>query len=86
MPRKLSGVQRQVLGLYASFIRAAKTKPIDEQAQWIETIRQGFREGGSVKRNNFKKIEWLLRQGKKKLEQFENTSMKRIVPGQKSGS
>ncbi|GAB5366736.1 hypothetical protein AAMO2058_001169100 [Amorphochlora amoebiformis] len=74
--RRLSGVQKQVLSLYISFIRTAKKKPPSERLRWESIIRDSFKTGAETKRNDFKKIEYMLRQGNKKLEMFENSSVK----------
>eukprot|EP00466_Bigelowiella_natans_P002738 jgi/Bigna1/70195/fgenesh1_pg.11_\ len=67
---------QKVLALYRSFLVAARQKPELDRQPWIETIRSAFKDGAQVKRNNFKKIEYLLRQGNKRLQTFKDSSVK----------
>lgn len=70
---RLSGMQKQVLALYRGFLRAARSKPPEERSR-IESLVSGeFRRNTSqVDRKNFLYIEYLLRRGKKQLDQLKS--------------
>ena len=77
MTRRLSGVQREVLSLYRGFIRAAKTKP--EPAQALAVVTNRFRhEASTTKRMDFRKIEFMMRQGKKQLKMLQSPNVTNI--------
>ncbi|KAH7659994.1 succinate dehydrogenase assembly factor 1 protein [Dioscorea alata] len=70
---KLSGMQKQVLGLYRDFLRAARKKPPEERNRIQSIISSEFHEKAkNVDRKNFLYIEYLMRRGKKQLEQLNN--------------
>ncbi|XP_074579276.1 succinate dehydrogenase assembly factor 1, mitochondrial [Curcuma longa] len=70
---KLSGLQKQVLGLYRGFLRAARLKAPEERSQIESIVSVEFRKNvEAVDRKNFLYIEYLLRRGKKQLEQLKS--------------
>ena len=71
--QRLSGMQKQVLSLYRGFLRAARSKS-DEERHKIESIvsKEFRRNSKEVDRKNFLYIEYLLRRGKKQLDQLRN--------------
>lgn len=70
---KLSGMQKQVLGLYRGFLRAARLKAAEERRAIESVVSTEFRHNAkNVDRKNFIYIEYLLRRGKKQLEQLKN--------------
>ncbi|MED6120554.1 hypothetical protein PIB30_021875 [Stylosanthes scabra] len=71
--QRLSGMQKQVLSLYRGFLRAARSKS-DEDRHRIESIvSDEFRRNSTeVDRKNFQYIEYLLRRGKKQLDQLKS--------------
>ncbi|KAI8542445.1 succinate dehydrogenase assembly factor 1, mitochondrial [Rhododendron vialii] len=70
---KLSGMQKQVLGLYRGFLRAARTKSPEERRQIESIVSAEFRRNSKlVDRKNFIYIEYLLRRGKKQLDQLSS--------------
>lgn len=70
---KLSGMQKQVLGLYRGFLRAAHTKSPEERRQIESIVSAEFRRNSKlVDRKNFIYIEYLLRRGKKQLDQLSS--------------
>lgn len=73
MAPRLSGMQREVLGLYRGFLRAARSK-FPEDRQRIESIvaAEFRRNAREVDRKNFIYIEYLLRRGKKQLDQLKS--------------
>ncbi|XP_051119442.1 uncharacterized protein LOC127243459 [Andrographis paniculata] len=71
--RRLSGMQKQVLALYRGFLRAARSKPPEERSKIESFVSSEFRLNSSqVDRKNFLYIEYLLRRGKKQLDQLKS--------------
>lgn len=70
---RLSGMQKQVLGLYRGFLRAARLKSPDDRLRIESIVSTEFRQNAkNVDRKNFLYIEYLLRRGKKQLEQLKS--------------
>ncbi|XP_061958663.1 succinate dehydrogenase assembly factor 1, mitochondrial-like [Populus nigra] len=70
---RLSGMQKQVLSLYRGFLRAACSKPPEDRRQIESFVSAEFRcNSKQVDRKNFIYIEYLLRRGKKQLEQLNS--------------
>lgn len=70
---KLSGMQKQVLGLYRGFLRVARTKSPEERHQIESIVSAEFRRNSKlVDRKNFIYIEYLLRRGNKQLDQLSS--------------
>uniref|UniRef100_A0A0D9X683 Complex 1 LYR protein domain-containing protein n=1 Tax=Leersia perrieri TaxID=77586 RepID=A0A0D9X683_9ORYZ len=70
---KLSGIQKQVLSLYRGFLRTARLKSPEERHRIESVVSAEFRENArNVDRKNFVYIEYLLRRGKKQLEQLKD--------------
>ncbi|XP_072970101.1 uncharacterized protein [Typha angustifolia] len=70
---RLSGMQRQVLGLYRGFLRAARQKAPEECRRVESVVSIEFRQNAkNVDRKNFLYIEYLLRRGQRQLEQLKN--------------
>lgn len=61
-----SGLQKQVLALYKNALRAAKSK--SDASGSLETVRASFRENKDIDRKDFRLIEFLLRQGERKVK------------------
>lgn len=84
---KLSGLQKQVLGLYRGFLRAARLKAPEERLQIESLVSAEFRKNvEAVDRKNFLYIEYLLRRGNKQLEQLKSVDtikLSTIEVGQK---
>lgn len=71
--RRLSGMQKQVLGLYRGFLRAARTKSAEDRHKIESLVSNEFRYNAkNVDRKNFLYIEYLLRRGKKQLDQLKS--------------
>jgi succinate dehydrogenase assembly factor 1 len=65
---RLSGLQKQVLALYRSLLRTARTLPVDgpSRESLVGHIVREFRaKARSVDKLDFQRIEFLLRQAKK---------------------
>lgn len=70
---KLSGMQKQVLALYRGFLRAARSKPIEVRRQIETVVSSEFRQKSKqVDCKNFQYIEYLIRRGRKQLDQLKS--------------
>ncbi|GLT75670.1 hypothetical protein SLA2020_473750 [Shorea laevis] len=70
---RLSGMQKQVLSLYREFLRAARLKPPEERHRIESIVTSEFRRNSKqVDRKNFLYIEYLIRRGKKQLDQLRS--------------
>ena len=70
---KLSGIQRQALALYRGFLRTARLKSPEERHRIESVVSAEFRENArTVDRRNFVYIEYLIRKGRKQLDQLKN--------------
>ncbi|XP_062196690.1 succinate dehydrogenase assembly factor 1, mitochondrial [Phragmites australis] len=71
--RRLSGIQRQVLALYRGFLRTARLRAPEEGRRIESVVSAEFRENArNVDHKNFVYIEYLLRRGKRQLDQLKN--------------
>lgn len=66
---RLSGLQKQVLSLYRDCLRAAR-KSGGPSGSAVAYVQTEFRAKAKVDRLDFQRIEFLLRTGKRKLEQY----------------
>ncbi|PRQ22545.1 putative complex 1 LYR protein [Rosa chinensis] len=70
---RLSGMQKQVLGLYRGFLRAARSKSPEDRHKIESFISDEFRSNAKqVDRKNFLYIEYLLLRGKKQHDQLKS--------------
>lgn len=70
---RLSGMQKQVLSLYRAFLRAARSKSPEDRGRIESIVSEEFRRNSKqVDRKNFVYIEYLLRLGKKQLDQLKS--------------
>ncbi|KAJ1955752.1 hypothetical protein EC988_001713 [Linderina pennispora] len=75
-PRKLSGLQKDVLRLYRDCLRA------EAQPRFYAFTRREFEKNiGSMKRTDVKAIEYLMRIGRRRLEQYRNPNVRDIGQG-----
>lgn len=66
-------MQKQVLSLYRGFLRAARTKSAEDRQRIESLVSIEFRRNAKeVDRKNFLYIEYLLRRGKKQLDQLRS--------------
>jgi succinate dehydrogenase assembly factor 1 len=81
-PTGLSGLQREVLSLYRDCLRAAKKK--GPASGFEAMVKTEFRHYATeVPRSSFKRIESLIRTGKKRLEMMSSphvSSISRVNP------
>lgn len=65
-----SGLQKKVFSLYRSFLRTAKTKQ-QSTVQDVIFIKNKFRSSSKdVDKNDFRRIEFLIRKGEKQLKLY----------------
>ncbi|KAJ1668680.1 hypothetical protein IW140_002032 [Coemansia sp. RSA 1813] len=77
--RKLSGLQKDVLRLYRDCLRATRKKPAEAQPRFRAFARQEFEKNiASVKRTDVQAIEYLLRIGRRRLEQYMGPNVRDI--------
>ncbi|ORX83007.1 hypothetical protein K493DRAFT_320329 [Basidiobolus meristosporus CBS 931.73] len=76
-PVKRSGLQQDVINFYRDCFRAIRSKPQQNRPHFQQYIRSEFRKHDLTKRD-FATIEYLLRVGKRKLEQMSSGSVKDI--------
>ncbi|KAB1210960.1 hypothetical protein CJ030_MR6G019649 [Morella rubra] len=70
---RLSGMQKQVLSLYRGFLRAARSKSAEDRLKIESIVSAEFRRNSKqVDRKNFLYVEYLLRLGKKQLNQLKS--------------
>ncbi|KAI9082935.1 hypothetical protein K1719_035078 [Acacia pycnantha] len=74
--QRLSGMQKQVLSLYRGFLRAARSKPEEERCKIESVVSEEFRHNcRQVDPKSFIYIEYLLRRGKKQLDQLRDPGL-----------
>lgn len=64
----LTGLQRQVFSLYRAVLRAARSKPADQQAVLQQLARREFERYRGVGTRDIQLIEHLLRKGRRQLD------------------
>ena len=74
-PRRKSGVQKEVLGLYKTLLTAAKAK----DAKTFASVQKKFRkDAASVTRFEFQRIEHMIRKGQKYVKLLQSDSVKTV--------
>ncbi|CAI9623025.1 unnamed protein product [Staurois parvus] len=81
-----SNLQKQVLSLYKQFLRAGKDKPGS-----LPQIQHEFRKNAKIPRTDVMRIEYLVRRGRRQLEQLKDVNTKQLgvfirPPSNPSGS
>ncbi|KAI3826051.1 hypothetical protein L1987_00093 [Smallanthus sonchifolius] len=77
--QKLSGIQKQVLSLYRRFLRTAHSKTPENRAHIESLVSAEFRKNSQlIDRKNFLHVEYLLRRGKKQLDQLKTVDSVRL--------
>lgn len=66
-------MQKQVLSLYRGFLRAARSKSPEDRQRIESIVSDEFRRNAKqVERKNFLYIEYLIRRGRKQLDQLKS--------------
>ena len=73
----LSGLQKDVINLYRSCIRASYKKGPARQ-EFIDYARQEFHKFRGLSRKDFTTIEYLLRRGNRQLETYSSPNLTRV--------
>ncbi|KAF2405458.1 hypothetical protein EJ06DRAFT_468742 [Trichodelitschia bisporula] len=75
---RLSGLQREVLGLYRRALRAARRKPEETREHFKTFARREFRQHASMDKKDFSAVEFLLRKGHRQLEIYESPGVRDV--------
>jgi succinate dehydrogenase assembly factor 1 len=74
-----SGLQRSVLSLYRKALKVARSKPLEFRQANEEYVKRVFREdAASVRRTDFRTIEFMVRMGEKKVKLVAAPDVSRI--------
>ncbi|XP_071994087.1 succinate dehydrogenase assembly factor 1, mitochondrial [Engystomops pustulosus] len=68
-----SNLQKQVLSLYKQFLRAGKDKP-----GFLPRIQHEFRKNAKIPRMDVMHIEYLVRRGRRQLDQMKDATTKQL--------
>ncbi|KAG0150033.1 hypothetical protein CROQUDRAFT_653031 [Cronartium quercuum f. sp. fusiforme G11] len=74
VPRKLSGLQREILVCYKSSLKLISTKPPDSRPNWFRFIAHQFHQPAP----DFFTIEYKLRRALTQLELYRSSSVREI--------
>ncbi|KAI0168759.1 complex 1 protein-domain-containing protein [Pestalotiopsis sp. NC0098] len=75
---RLSGLQKEVLGLYRQCLRESRKKPQQSRPHFESFARSEFNKNIRVDKRDFAAIEFLLRKGKRQLELYSAPGIKDI--------
>ncbi|KAI0404859.1 hypothetical protein F4802DRAFT_615273 [Xylaria palmicola] len=75
---RLSGLQKDVLGLYRSCLRASRSKPKETRPHFEAFARSEFDKNMKIDKRDFAAIEFLLRKGRRQLEVYSAPGIKDI--------
>ncbi|KAJ1790367.1 hypothetical protein IW142_002085 [Coemansia sp. RSA 564] len=76
--RRLSGLQKDVLRLYRDCLRAVHKKPEESRPRFYAFARREFERNLDIKRTDVKAIEYLLRIGRRRMEQYTSPNVRDI--------
>ncbi|KAG9092796.1 hypothetical protein FRC06_011786 [Ceratobasidium sp. 370] len=71
-----SGLQKEVLALYRRALRMVHSKPASSRLNFYILVQYEFRVRGAVSPRDVNTIEYLMRQGRKRLEMMEDRGVK----------
>ena len=78
MPRKHSQLQKAVLGLYRDYMKFGVSKPEPLRSNIINYAYNKFRANKDLKRTQFDRIEFLLRQETNNLDTWKESNLQGI--------
>ncbi|GAA5820219.1 hypothetical protein JCM10212_006786 [Sporobolomyces blumeae] len=82
MPRRVTGLQRQIFSLYKRSLAMVRSKPLETRPAWFTFVSHQFRHesaGGGLRKKDVGAIEHLLRKGEKQLEMYSSPGVKNVV-------
>ena len=77
-PARLSGLQKSVLSLYRSCLRACRTKPPTKRPHFESFARKAFAEHIHMDKKEFATIEFYLRKGRRQLEIYAEEGVRDV--------
>ncbi|KAG8164790.1 hypothetical protein KVR01_005065 [Diaporthe batatas] len=75
---RLSGLQKEVLGLYRQCLRETRKKPDASRKHFQAFARSEFNKNLAIEKRDFAAIEFLLRKGRRQLESYAAPGIKDI--------
>ncbi|KAL2126332.1 hypothetical protein VTI74DRAFT_1169 [Chaetomium olivicolor] len=75
---RLSGLQKEVLGLYRQCLRECRKKPEASRSNFRAFARTEFQKNIKIDKRDFAAIEFLLRKGRRQLEMYASPGVKDI--------
>mmetsp|Transcript_38502 Transcript_38502/g.60072 ORF Transcript_38502/g.60072 Transcript_38502/m.60072 type:complete len:85 (+) Transcript_38502:76-330(+) len=75
MVRPLSGLQKQVLGLFREALRLARTKDASMKEQITQIAREEFKKHQKLPKSDVERIEYLIRRGRKQLDRVRSSNV-----------
>ncbi|ROW11321.1 hypothetical protein VMCG_00882 [Cytospora schulzeri] len=75
---RLSGLQKEVLGLYRQCLRQSRIKPETTRKHFEAFARAEFQKYVAIEKRDFAAIEFLLRKGRRQLETYSSPGIKDI--------
>ncbi|KAK9453441.1 complex 1 protein-domain-containing protein [Dipodascopsis uninucleata] len=79
MAKKLSGLQRDVLSLYRTGLRAVRKKPPESRENFRLFLRKQFEDNRKLNKSDFSTIEYLLRRGRNQLEIYASPGVRNVA-------
>ncbi|KAI9293039.1 hypothetical protein K502DRAFT_306962 [Neoconidiobolus thromboides FSU 785] len=75
---KKSGLQKEILALYRTVLRAVRLKPEENRTSFKQYARYQFDKYKNIDHKDFNTIEFLLRKGKRQLEIYSGEGIKNV--------
>ncbi|KAK9467040.1 hypothetical protein V1512DRAFT_261789 [Lipomyces arxii] len=76
--RRLTGLQKEVLGLYRKCLREVRKKPENARTNFLIFTRRQFEPHLSLSKSDFATIEYLMRKGNQMLETYSNPGVRNV--------
>ncbi|KAK3394214.1 complex 1 protein-domain-containing protein [Podospora didyma] len=76
---RLSGLQKEVLGLYRQCLRECRKKPEATRAHFKSFARNEFDKNMKVEKKDFAAIEFFLRKGRRQLDMYASPGVKDVA-------
>ncbi|KAK0733930.1 complex 1 protein-domain-containing protein [Lasiosphaeria miniovina] len=75
---RLSGLQKEVVGLYRRCLRECRKKPLATRPHFQEFARHEFDKNVKIDKRDFAAIEFFLRKGRRQLDMYASPGVKDI--------